>query len=112
MAIDQENHSQETIEKVRKFVDYVATQLDAIIMYRKSDMILAIHNEASYLSEPGARSRMGGHFFTSSDYSISSDNRAVLNIAQLIKAVMTSAAEAAIGLSISIHEKWYQQEKH
>ena len=60
-------------------------------------MVLACHSGASYLSEPGARSRAGGHFFLSSNAAMPANNGAVLNIAQIIKAVMTSAAEAQIG---------------
>ena len=79
------------------FMDYAATHQDAIITYRASDMVLVVHSDASYLSEPKARSRAGGHFFLSSDTKDSTNNGAVLNIAQLIKAVMSSAAEAELG---------------
>jgi hypothetical protein len=57
-------------------------------------MVLVVHSDASYLSEPKARSRAGGHFFLSSN---PINNGAVLNIAQLIKAVMSFAAEAELG---------------
>ena len=55
------------------------------------------HSDTSYLSEPKARSRAGGHFFLSSDCEDPANNGAVLNLAQLIKAVMSSAAEAEVG---------------
>ena len=51
IAMDQENPTQETLKKVKKFLDYAATHPDAIITYRKSDMILAGDSDASYLSE-------------------------------------------------------------
>ena len=60
-------------------------------------MILAIHSDASYLSEPRARSRAGGHFFLSNDDEVPPNNGSVLNIAKIIKNVMTSAADAEIG---------------
>jgi hypothetical protein len=60
-------------------------------------MVLAVHSDASYLSEPKTRSHAGGHFFMSSDSANPADNGAVLNISQLIKAVMSLAAEAEIG---------------
>jgi hypothetical protein len=41
----------------------VASQEDAIITYRASDMKLAIHSDASYLSKPKAHSQAGGHMF-------------------------------------------------
>ena len=59
-------------------------------------MVLVVHSDASYLSEPKARSRAGGHFFMSSDTKDPANNGAVLNIAQLIKAVMLLAAEAEL----------------
>jgi hypothetical protein len=60
-------------------------------------MVLVVHSDASYLSKPKAQSRAGGHFFLSSDTEDPIHNGAVLNIAQLIKAVMSSAAEAELG---------------
>jgi hypothetical protein len=60
-------------------------------------MILAIHSDASYLSEPKAQSRAGGHMFMAGDDEIPINNGAVLNISQIIKSVMSSAAEAELG---------------
>ena len=73
--------------------------------YHASDMVLACHSDASYLSEPGACSRTGGNFFLSNDATMPENNGAVLNIAQTIKSVMTSAAEAEIGaIFINVRE--------
>ena len=52
-----------TMDKVKYFLDYSATHPDAILTYRASDMVLAVHSDASYLSEPKTRSRAGGQFF-------------------------------------------------
>ena len=60
-------------------------------------MVLAIHSDASYLSEPRARSRAGGHFFLSENDQDPRDNGAVHTVAKIIKAVMSSAAEAELG---------------
>ena len=35
-------------------MDYAATHPDAVLTYRKNDMLLAVHSDASYLSEPKA----------------------------------------------------------
>jgi hypothetical protein len=85
------------MEKCLQFLDYAATQDDAILTYKASDMILAIHSDASYLSEPKARSQAGGHMFMAGDDEIPINNGAVLNISQIIKSVMSSAAEAELG---------------
>jgi hypothetical protein len=87
----------ETMTPCKQFLDYAATHQDAIITYKKSDMVLVVHSDTSYLSEPKARSRAGGHIFLLSDIEDPIDNGAVLNLAQLIKAVMSSAAEAELG---------------
>ncbi len=60
-------------------------------------MKLAIHSDASYLSEPKARSRAGGHMFMAGSEDIPINNGAVLNILQIIRSVMSSAAEAELG---------------
>ena len=86
-----------TLYLVKWLLDYAATNPDAILTYEKSDMVLAVHSDASYLSEPAARSRVGGHFFCSSDVDDPPNNGAVLNISKILKAVMSSAAEAELG---------------
>jgi hypothetical protein len=49
----------------------------AIVTYRASDMVLVVHSDASYLSEPKARSHASGHFFMSSDTKDPANNGAV-----------------------------------
>jgi hypothetical protein len=92
-----QSYTERTMEKCKQFLDYASTQEDAVIMYRKSNMVLAIHSDASYLSEPRARSRAGGHFFLSENDQVPRDNGSVHTVAKIIKAVMSSAAEAELG---------------
>jgi len=82
------------MEQTLQLLDYIATQEEAVLTYSASDMKLAVHSDASYLSEPQARSRAEGHFFLSNKATIPANNGAVLNIANIIKHVMTSATEA------------------
>jgi hypothetical protein len=82
---------------VHQFLDYAVTHPDAIITYQASIMVLAGHSNASYLSETNACSQAGGHFFMSNNNALPPSNGTVLTIAQIIKAVMSSAAEAEIG---------------
>ncbi len=86
-----------TMQKCLQFLDYAASQEDGIVTYQASNMRLAIHSNASYLSEPKARSRAGGHMFMAGNEDIPINNGAVLNILQIIRAVMLSAAEAELG---------------
>ena len=94
--------------RVRQFLDYCASHEEAVITYHAGDIILAVHSNAGYLNERGARSQAGGHFFLSHDVPNPPNNGAILNIAQIIKAVMSSAAEAELGaLFINAKEAVY-----
>ena len=96
------------MEHTKQFLDYVATQEEAVLTYNASDMELAAHSDASYLSEPKARNCVCGHFFLSSDSTVSHNNGAILNIAHIIKHVMTSATEAELAaLYITAREAVY-----
>jgi len=97
IASRQGNPTQDTMERTLQFLDYVATHPDAILTFHASNMILNVHSDASYLIEPKARSRAGGHFFMSSGEEDPPNNGAVANVATIIKSVMSSAAEAEIG---------------
>jgi len=98
----------DTMQQTLQLLDYLATQEDAVLSYHASNMVLAVHSNASDLSEPKARSRAGGHFFLSSDTIIPPNNGAVLNIAYIIKNVMSSATEAELaGLYIMACEAVY-----
>ena len=71
-------------------------------------MKLAAHSDASYLSEPKARSRAGAHLFLSNGSDIPPNNGAILNIAHIIKHVMLSATEAELAaLCIMAREAVY-----
>ena len=72
-------------------------QEEAILTYKKSDMVIAIPSDASYLSKSKARSRAGVHWFMAGHEEIPANNGVVMNLSQIIKAVMLSAAEAELG---------------
>ena len=71
---EQANLREVTMIKILQFLDYVAAHPDAIIKYWKSNLILNVHNDASYLPEPRARSRTGGHYFSSDNTKEPTDN--------------------------------------
>ena len=83
--------------RTKHLLDYIASQEDAVLMYSASDMVLAVHSDAGYHSKPKARSRAGGHFFLSTNADITPNNGIILNIAQIIRAVMSSAEEVELG---------------
>ena len=67
IASQQGAPTENTMKRTKQFLDFVASQEDAVLTYHASDMILAVHSDAGYLNKPNARSRAGGHFFLSND---------------------------------------------
>ena len=96
LASAQAAPTEHTLELVKWLLDYASSNPDAILMYKSSNMILAVHSNASYLSKANARSQAGGHFFCSTNIDNPPNNGAVLNISKILKAVMSSAAEAEL----------------
>ena len=78
--------------------------MDATIRYSASDMIVHVHSDTLYLSEPKARSRTGGHYFLSSRYPDPSKpppsppppNGPLFTFSKIMHNVMGSAAGAKI----------------
>ena len=100
LASEQSKATERTVSNMEWLLDYLATNPDAKIRYYKSDMILNIHSDASYLSEPKARSRAAGHYFLGSSPDKNKPiklNGAVHSLCQILKFVAASAAEAELG---------------
>ena len=93
LATQQATPTKNTMKKIKQLLDYALTNLDAVVTYHASNMVLAGHSNALYLSKSNARSRAGGHFFISSNVELPPNNSAVSTILQIIKAVMSLAAE-------------------
>ena len=97
IAAKQSKLTINTVQRSQQLMDYLATQDPAVLTYRKSDMVLAVHSDASYLNEEEARSRAGGHHFLSENVPLPPNNGAIHNVAEIIKGVMSSAAKAELG---------------
>lgn len=111
IATEQAKPTQNTLKKIKQLLDYCATQDKAIIIYNASKMILAAHGDAGYCDKKNARSRAGGHFFLSNDKIFPPNNSAIQTNAMIIKAVMSSAAEAELGaLYLNAKEAVYLQQ--
>jgi hypothetical protein len=61
IASEQTKGTARTLEKAYQVLDYLATHPNAVVRFRASEMVINIHSDASYLSEPKARSRACGH---------------------------------------------------
>ena len=60
-------------------------------------MVYSIHSDAGYLNKAEARSRAGGHHYLSDKQPFPPNNGAILTVSEIIKAVMSLAAEAELG---------------
>ena len=94
-----------TNQKVHQLLDYCATYPNDGITFRASKMILGAHADAAFLNVSNSRSRAAAHIMCSEDDPVPSYNGPILTIAQIIKFVMSSAAEAELaGLFICTKE--------
>ena len=59
-------------------------------------MQLAAYSNVGYLNEPKARSHTSAHIYLSEDVPIPQFNGAVITIAQIIKHIISSTAEAEL----------------
>ena len=96
IASQQASPTEQMMERLQQLLDYADTPPDAIIIYRASAMVLTGHSDASYVSEENSRRRAGGHFFMTDDTAEPPNNGSVTTISRIVKAVMSSAAEAEL----------------
>lgn len=100
LASQQSNPTKKTLQQTHHFLDYMASHPNAVIRYTKSNMILNIHSDASYMTEPKARSRIAGHYFLASLPKPSQPiplNGSIHTLCSILKHVAASAAEAELG---------------
>jgi hypothetical protein len=98
ITTEQTKATEKTQAATNQLLDYRATHPDATIRYHTSDMKLHIHSDASYLSVSNARSRLGGLFFCGEKPPEEDTlNVLILNVASVIKNVITSEAESEVG---------------
>jgi hypothetical protein len=97
IALQSSKPTEDTMQQTLQLLDYLATQEDPVLSYHASNMVLAVHSNASYLSKPKAQSQTGGHSFLSSNKTVPPNNVAILNMAHIFKNVMSSATESELG---------------
>jgi hypothetical protein len=92
----QSNGTQAVAEECHQLIDYVATHPDTGIRYHACDMILAVHTDASYLSELGGKSRAARHFYLTNWNDEDFNNGAILTLSSIIKDVISSASDVEL----------------
>ena len=100
IAIEQSKGTTNTMEKAKQLLDYLASNPDATLRFKASDMVMNVHSDASYLSESDARSRACGHFFmgwSPTDGDPIKLNGAFFTLCTILRFVVASAAEAELG---------------
>ena len=96
IAMDTHSPAKFTSNEVDRLLYHVATYAYDGMMFHEIKMKLADHSDAHYLSENKSKSRASAHMGLSENIPIPSFNGVVITIAQIIKSVMSSAAEAEL----------------
>jgi len=100
IASEQTQGTELTLEKAYQVLYFLVTHPNAVVRFRASDMVMNIHSDASYLSEPKARSRACGRFFMGTlpkDGEPIKLNGAFHTLCSILRFVVASAAEAELG---------------
>jgi hypothetical protein len=88
-------HPTEKVEAAaERLLRYAAKRPEATLVFHASDMRLIIHSDASYLSESGARSRVGGMSYLGNHADDTMINGAIHRRSTIIDCIVGSAAEA------------------
>ena len=105
IASEQSTATSNMAKKITQLLNDLATNPDVTIRYTRSDMVLWVHSDASYLSCPKARIRAGGMHFLSNKPPSPHDpanfeptlNGIVYVVCKILRNIMASAAEAELG---------------
>ena len=92
-AIDISTADETTLANVNHMLNYVATNPNPMILFKRSNMILKAHSDASYLCAPKARSRGASYIFLGDEKLL---NGPLQVLCKLFKVVVSSAAEAEL----------------
>jgi hypothetical protein len=107
LSSEQTKSTEATMQKITHLLNYCATHPEATVRFHRSDMILHVESDASYLSESKARSRAAGYFYLScapnhpSKASSPADaappiNGAITVLCNIMREVLSSASEAEL----------------
>jgi hypothetical protein len=101
LATTQTKGIESTMQTLIHLLDYAATHPDAAIRFHKSAMILYNHSDSPYLSEPKARSRVGGYFYLGNPNERTDkpkSNGPIHVESCILKHIMAAASEAEIAV--------------
>ena len=96
ISAQQASATRNMLVAVNQLLDHIATYKSNGITFKASNMILAAHSNASYLSETKSRSRVGAHIFLSNNDPVPQSNGPILAISSILRSVYGSVAEAEL----------------
>ncbi len=95
IAAQQANGTRAVADACHELLDYIATHPNAGNWYKACNLVLLVHFNATYLSKPGGKSRVSGHFYLSNcndDF----NNGAILMLLTIMKHVVSVASKAKL----------------
>jgi hypothetical protein len=100
LASEQTKATELTMRRVTHLLNYCATHPDAKVRFKRSDMVLHVESDASYLCLPKSKSRVAGYFYMGEQPKPNNEqppmNGAVLVVCNILRVVVSSAAEAEL----------------
>lgn len=98
LIYQQANSTERILQQTKQLLYYLALQEEAVLTYSAREIIVAVYSNAGYLNKTKARSRAEGHFFLSTNDDVPRNNGAILNIAYIIKHVISPATKAELAV--------------
>jgi hypothetical protein len=96
LSSQQATATEATDVAMNQLLDYLAIYPDNSTTYSPSNMILCAHANTGFHNESKGRSQAGAHIFLSKNDPFPKHNGPVLSISQIMKFVMSSAANAEL----------------
>jgi hypothetical protein len=106
VASKQTKGTENTMEKVYQVLNYLAMHPDAKVRFWASDMVMNIHSDTLYLTEPNVRSHACGHFFMGSLPQHGKPiklNSAFHTLCSSLRIVVASTVEAELGVLLFLY---------
>jgi hypothetical protein len=96
IAARQANGTTAVTEACQQPLNYVVSHPNAEIRYKACNMILAVHTDASYLSEQAGKSCASAHFYLTNHNNKEFNNGAILTLSSIIEHFMSFASKAEL----------------
>jgi hypothetical protein len=107
LASEQSKGTELTLQRITHLLNYCATHQEAAVLFNKSNRVMHVESDASYVSLPNAQSRYAGFHYLSSqpanpgtaltdDEALPPMNGAINIMCNILRVVVSSTAEAEL----------------